>query len=275
MYNTLQNLPMQKLKRVGRILIILYILVATMLYFLQEKIIFLPSKLPQEYIYSFSEPFEEFFLTTEDGSKLNALHFKREAPKGIILYFHGNAGDLSRWGKIASFFAKKEYDVIVMDYRSYGKSTGKLSEAALLKDTQLFYDFTLDNYKEEDIIVYGRSLGAAMAAYVASNNKPAKLVLETPFYNLLEVAKKRFPILPIKWLLKYKFESNKFISKIKCPVTIFHGTEDAVVPYESGKKLFGLVSSKKEFVTVEGGGHNDLIAFKAYNANINKALQIE
>ncbi|GMN08841.1 alpha/beta fold hydrolase [Croceitalea sp. MTPC9] len=266
---------MQKLKRVGRILIILYILVAAMLYFLQEKIIFLTSKLPQEYTYSFSEPFEEFFLTADDGAKLNALQFKRENPKGVILYFHGNAGDLSRWGEIATFFAKKEYDVIVMDYRTYGKSTGKLSEAALLRDAQLFYDYTLDNYKEDDIILYGRSLGASVATYTASKNKPAKLVLETPFYNLLEVARKRFPVLPVKWLLKYKFESNKYIGKVTCPVTIFHGTEDAVVPYESGKKLFSLASSNKEFLTVEGGGHNDLILFKAYNSNINQALQIE
>lgn len=266
---------MQKLKRIGRILLILYILVAAMLYFLQEKIIFLPTKLPQEYTYNFSEPFKEFFLTADDGSKLNALHFTREEPKGVILYFHGNAGDLSRWGEIATFFAKKEYDVIVMDYRTYGKSTGKLSEDALLRDAQLFYNFTVSNYKEEDIIVYGRSLGASVATYIASKNKPAKLVLETPFYNLLEVAKKRFPVLPVKWLLKYKFESNQYIGNVSCPVTIFHGTEDTVIPYESGKKLFSLASSKKEFITVEGGGHNDLVSFKPYTANINKALKIE
>ncbi|WP_350291826.1 alpha/beta hydrolase [uncultured Croceitalea sp.] len=266
---------MQKLKRVGRILLILYILVAAMLYFLQEKIIFLPTKLPQEYVYNFSESFEEFFLTAQDGAKLNGLHFKRKNPKGVILYFHGNAGDLSRWGEIAIFFAKKEYDIIVMDYRTYGKSTGKLSETALFEDAQLFYNFTLEKYEENAIIIYGRSLGASVATYTASKNKPAKLVLETPFYNLLEVAKKRFPVLPVKWLLKYKLESNKYISNIACPITIFHGTEDTVVPYESGKKLFGLATSKKEFITVEGGGHNDLISFKPYTTNINKALKIE
>jgi len=140
-----------------------------MLYFFQEKIIFLPSKLPQDYSYSFSEPFKEFNLAAKDGAKLNGLHFKRENPKGVILYFHGNAGDLARWGEIATFFAQKEYDIVVMDYRTYGKSTGKLSEDALFKDAQLFYDYTLDKYKEEDIIVYGRSLGASIATYTASN----------------------------------------------------------------------------------------------------------
>ena len=243
-----------------------------MLYFFQEKIIFLPSKLPQDYSYSFSEPFEEFYLTAADGAKLNGFHFKRANPKGVILYFHGNAGDLARWGEIAIFFTKKEYDVIVMDYRTYGKSTGKLSEDALFKDAQLFYNFTLGNYKEADIIVYGRSLGAAVATHTASKNKPAKLILETPFYNLHEIAKKRFPILPLKWLLKYKFESNQYITDVSCPITIFHGTEDKVVPYKSGRKLFNLASGKKEFITVDGGGHNDLINFKAYTTTIDRVL---
>ena len=246
-----------------------------MLYFLQEKIIFLPSKLPQDYAYSFSEPFEEFFLTAADGAKLNGLHFKREAPKGVILYFHGNAGDLSEWGESANFFAKKDYDVIAMDYRTYGKSTGKLSEAALLDDTQLFYDYVLEHYKEDEIIVYGRSLGASMATYTASKNKPAKLVLESPFYNLLDVGKKRFPLLPVTWLLKYKFESNKYIVNVTCPITIFHGTDDTVVAYESGKKLYSLATSKKELITIEGGGHNDLMAFKEYTSNIDEALRIK
>jgi fermentation-respiration switch protein FrsA (DUF1100 family) len=263
---------MQKFKKIGFRLLILYLLIASMLYFFQEKIIFLPSQLPQEYVYNFSEPFEEFFLNANDGAKLNGLHFKRENPKGVILYFHGNAGDLARWGEIATFFAKKEYDIVLMDYRTYGKSTGKLSEDALFNDAQLFYDYALQHYKNEDVIVYGRSLGAAIATHTASKNNPAKLILETPFYNLLEIAKKRFPVLPVKWLLKYKFESDKYINNISCPITIFHGTDDTVVPYESGKKLFRLASGKKEFITVEGGGHNDLINFKAYTATIDKAL---
>lgn len=273
MFNILQDHLMQKLKKIGFRLLILYLLIASMLYYFQEKIIFLPSKLPQEFAYNFSEPFEEFFLNATDGAKLNGLYFKRDNPKGAIIYFHGNAGDLSRWGEIVTFFVKKEYDVIVMDYRTYGKSTGKLSEEALFNDAQLFYDYTLDKYEEKDIIVYGRSLGAAIATHTASKNNPSKVILETPFFNLLEVAKKRFPFLPIKWLLDYKFESNKYINNISCPIIIFHGTEDTVVPYESGKKLFSIASSKKEFFTVKGGGHNNLINFKEYTANISRTLK--
>lgn len=240
-----------------------------MLYFLQEKLIFLPTKLDHDHEYVFDQPFTEFFLESKDGARLNALHFKNENPKGVILYFHGNAGDLSRWGNITSFFVDKNYDVIVMDYRTYGKSTGKLSEEALYADAQLFYDYTRQYYKEDVIVVYGRSLGTGIATCVASNNKPMKLVLETPYYSLTDVAKSRFPFLPIETLMKYKIPSNEFIQKVVCPIIIFHGTEDDVVDYGSGKRLFGCIEhSRKQFITIDGGGHNNLIEFDTYQTGI-------
>ncbi len=243
-------------------------------YFMQEKLIFLPTKLAADYEYQFSEPFEELFLETEDGASLNAVHFKTENPKGLILYFHGNAGDLSRWGEIASELTSYHYDVLVMDYRSYGKSTGLISEKNLFDDADLFYNYALKSYSEDDIIVYGRSLGTAFAAFVASENNPRKLILETPFYNLEEIAKKRFPFLPVKYLLKYRFLSNNYIEVASCPVVIFHGTNDSIVPYTSGKKLSELVAEDRlTFVSIEGGEHNNLVNFKEYKQGIVTALK--
>ncbi|MDT0539660.1 alpha/beta hydrolase [Croceitalea sp. P059] len=266
---------MRKFKRVISILIFGYLLISTMLYFLQEKFIFLPSKLNQEHVYQFSEPFKEFFITADDGARLNGIHFKRETSKGVIVYFHGNAGDLSRWGQIATFFAKKEYDVIIMDYRTYGKSNGTLSEQNLFNDAQLFYNYAFKNYSQEDIIIYGRSLGAAIATQLASKTTPSKLVLETPFYNLYDVAKYRFPFLPLKLLLKYKFESNQYIKSVHCPVYIFHGTEDGVVPFNSGKNLYQSANDPKEFIAIEGGGHNDLVDYSEYQEAIDYILSIK
>ncbi len=246
-----------------------------MLYFFQEKLIFQPTKLPQDYQYTFSEPFTEFSLEAKDGAVLNAIHFKREDPKGVILYFHGNAGDLARWGEIATFFTKKGYDVVLMDYRTYGKSTGKLGEDKLFADAQLFYDYVLKRYPEKEILVYGRSLGATFATHVASNNSPAKLVLETPFYNLYAAAKHRFAFLPLKLLLRYRFESNKYIQNVKCPLVIYHGTEDSVVPYESGKQLFEMAPTPKKFITVPHGKHNNLGTFPEYLDSIDAVLSLK
>lgn len=243
-------------------------------YFMQKKLIFLPTKLAAEYQYQFSEPFEEFFLDTEDGARLNAIHFKNENPKGLILYFHGNAGDLSRWGEFASDFTEHGYDVLIMDYRTYGKSTGAISENNLFDDADLFYKYALNSYTEDNIIVYGRSLGTTFATFIASENNPKKLILETPFYNLEEIAQKRFPILPIKYFLKYQFSSNDFITSVKCSIVIFHGTEDNIVPYDSGKKLSKLVTKDAlTFITIAGGEHNNLADYEEYKQGITAALK--
>jgi len=263
------------LKKIGYTLVILYVMLIAALTLFQEKLIFLPSTLASDYVYDFAEPFEEINLETADGALLNAIHFKTENPKGIILYFHGNAGDLSRWGQITSYFTKYNWDVLVMDYRSYGKSTGKLSETALYEDAQLFYDYVSKRYKEEKIILYGRSLGTAFATKVAASNKPGMLILETPFYNLTSVAKKRFPIFPVDYLIKYEFKSNEHIKKVNCKTVIFHGTDDNVVPYESGKKLYELASPAggKHFITIKRGKHNNLSNFNTYKNEIERLLK--
>lgn len=265
---------MQKLKRIVLFGLTLVIVLFTMVYFLQEKLIFLPTTLPQDYNYSFTSDFDEFFLDTVDGARLNALQFHAENPKGIILYFHGNAGDLSRWGKIVEPFTGLGYEVVVMDYRNYGKSTGKLSEDALHSDAQLFYSHAKLQFDEEQIIVLGRSLGASIATKVASNNRPQKLILETPFYSLMDVAKERFSFLPLRHILKYKFTSHEYIQKVRSPIRIFHGTSDSVVPYESGKKLFESIPHEdKKLYTIKNGEHNDLVNFESYQRAIQKELE--
>ncbi len=264
---------MSRLKKVLITTFITYSSGLGILFFFQHKIIFQPKPLPINYIYQFDHPFEELFLKTEDGEHLNAIHFKNKDPKGVILYFHGNKGNLSRWGEISSFFAKKQYDVVVMDYRSYGKSTGTITEEKLYKDAQLFYDYVVANYKEHQVIVYGRSLGTSIATKISSINNPANLILETPFNTMEEVTSHWLPIFPIKSILRYKFPSNKFIKAVKCPVTIYHGTDDGVVPYGSGKRLFeNIQTSNKRMITIGGGSHNDLIKFKKYINTIDQVL---
>lgn len=273
MLNIHQNQVKQKLKKAGIFLLSIYIMVGSLLYFLQEKLLFLPTVLEQNYAFNFSYPFEELFLKTDDDALINALHFKVDNPKGVILYFHGNAGDLSRWGKITEYFAEKQYDVLVMDYRTYGKSTGTLSEKALYNDAQYCYNYLKEQYNENEISLYGRSLGTGIATYLASKNNPKQLILETPYYSMVDVGESRFPIFPIKKLLKYKFPTNKFIKEVTCPITMFHGTDDAVVPYKSAEKLFK-VSPKTltTFITIEGGAHGNLKEFDLYHVQIKKVL---
>lgn len=251
----------------------LYLIIGAALYFLQEKMLFMPDSLPQDYVYSFPGNFEEINLKANDGAVLNALHFKVDNPKGVILYFHGNAGELSRWGIVVQNFVEIQYDVLVMDYRGYGKSTGKLSESALYNDAQLFYDYLLNNYSDEDIVTYGRSLGTTFATYVAAKNNPKQLILEAPFFSIDKVASQRFPIFPARWFLKYHFPTYKYLKEVSSPITIFHGTDDFVIDYSNSEQLSTIkTKGKLTLVTIPGGTHNNLVDYEVYMQTLDSIL---
>ncbi len=248
--------------------------------YFQEKVVFLPTVLPKNHLFDFEENFEEYLLETPFEGKINVLHFKIKNPKGVILYFHGNSGNLNRWGKIASDFTKFGYDILVMDYRGYGKSSGKKNEKFLYSDAQFLYDFAKKNYSEENIIVYGRSLGGAFAIKTASENHPKMVILEATFYNLQDMANRWIPEKvtdKVSPRMTYHFLSNENILKVKVPLYHFHGTKDFVVPIKSGKKLFKTFEKNhpeipKKFIEIKGGNHDDLAKYEMYNSEFKKIL---
>ncbi|MCA9748617.1 MAG: alpha/beta hydrolase, partial [Romboutsia sp.] len=146
------------------------------------------------------------------------------------LYMHGNAGSLRDWGWIYKDFVARGYDILLIDYRTYGKSTGKLSEKNMHSDVTFIYDELKKDYQENQIIIYGRSIGTGMATHIASIRKPKGLVLETPYYSIIDIAKRIVPFLFLEPLLKYKFKSFKFLKTVECPIYFLHGTNDNVVP---------------------------------------------
>jgi len=261
-------------KRIILLIFGLYILLLVGFYLFQEKVIFRPKKLAKNYIYSFDKAFEEVNLTTDDNSVINALHFKVKNPKGIILYYHGNKGNLNRWGPMVSPLTDYGYDIFIMDYRGYGKSNGKRNEKNLYRDAQLCYNHVNQFFKEENIIIYGRSLGGTFATYVASKNNPKQLILEAPFYNLTDLSKRKFSFLPYKYLLKFQFNSNKFIVNIKCPITFLHGDKERLIPLKSGQKLFEtLKKGHAKFVVINNGTHHNLMMSDLYKEKIATLLK--
>ena len=264
---------MKRLKITSAVLVILYAVLLLLAYGFQERMIFLPDVLPANHIYDFRQPYEEFFITAEDGAKLSVVFFQQEHAKGAILYFHGNSGNISDLGHVANLIYGKGYDLFLFDYRTFGKSTGKMSEEALKGDAQLLYDFALRKYKEDNIIIYGRSLGAGIASGLAAANHPQKLILESPFYSGVEIGKYRFPFLPVQWLSRYKFPTSEYVKKINCPIFIFHGTDDSVIPFAQGKRLYEAVPGKnKKIFAIEGGDHKYLYAFDSFARGIGQVL---
>ncbi|MFK7812606.1 MAG: alpha/beta hydrolase [Maribacter sp.] len=254
---------MKRAKRFLKFLLSIIVFILCMFYFFQEKLIFYSSTLPKDYQYQFQTEFEELFLTAQDGAVLNGLHFKAENSKGVILYNHGNAGELDSWGQWGQLLANQySYDVVMWDYRGYGKSTGKRRQQLMLDDGLLFYNYCKGFFKEELITVYGRSLGGFFATHIAKLTKPNMLVLESTPVSILEVASETYPFLPANWLLKFRFQNLENIKKINEPTFLIHGTDDDLIPFEHGKRLFELSNAdNKLFFPIEGGNHNDLSNF--------------
>jgi len=242
----------------------------------QESLIFYPETLPPDYPFAFSGPFEEMAVPVE-AAALNALLFKVPNPKGGVLYFHGNAGSLRTWGDVANEFTTRGYDVVMPDYRGYGKSTAKIrSEDMLHRDAAFAYRYLREHYQENEIVIYGRSLGSGLGVYLAKSSNPRMLILESPFFSFREVAKYHYPFLPdffFNRILRYQIRSDVWISEVRCPVYLMHGTKDEIVPYESSIKLLKLIKKAGKLITVEGGGHNDISDFKVYQDQLDQILK--
>src|SRR6187200_3385471 len=145
----------------------IYLGLMILAYFIQDKFIFKPEKLSQDFQYVYDIPFRELFFEVEPGVRINGLHFSREKPNGLLLYFHGNSRSIKGWAKYARDFYRYNYDVVLVDYRGFGKSTGKRGEQQMLQDMQFVYDTLAVQYSEHHIIVYGRSLGSGFATKIA------------------------------------------------------------------------------------------------------------
>jgi fermentation-respiration switch protein FrsA (DUF1100 family) len=240
----------------------------------QERFIFVRFRVRPTYRFTFQQPFEERWTKAPDGAELHALHFKAEQPKGVVLYFHGNTGSLRRWGGHAVRFLRLDHDVLMPDYRGYGKSRGRLSESALHADAERWYAELLKQWPEDRIVVYGRSLGTGFAVPLAAAHAPRALILESPFANFLEVARHYLSILPYRWILRYPLRNDKAMLRMKCPVYIFHGKRDPVVPFATALRLYARVPAHlhREMITFAKGYHNDLAHFGRYKRALQRIL---
>jgi uncharacterized protein len=251
------------------VLILCYLVTISGIYIFQDKVIFQAVKLKKDFQFEFDLPFQEHVLKTADNEELNFIHFKcKENPKGIIVYFHGNADNLTRWGKYASDFTSLGYDVIMMDYRGYGKSTGTPNEEMLYKDAEMVWNWAKSTCKYTKWIIYGRSLGAAIASELAIDAKPDLLALETPFDDINGALAAK--LVPFKF--RYSFSNKDKLSKSDAKKIIFHGTNDWIVPLSSAEKLKPMLGSKDQMVVISKAGHQNLNEFEIYHTKLKTFL---
>ena len=244
-------------------------------FFLQDRFIFNPEKLHRDFQFKYDTPFKELFFDIEPGVSINGLHFYRPAPDGLILYFHGNSRSIKGWAKYANDFYRYNYDVVLVDYRGFGKSTGKRNEKEMLNDMQFVYERLTEQYPENHIIVYGRSIGSGFATKIASDNKPRYLILDAPYYNFKKVVERFLPVLPIVYVLRYHLRTDLWIRSVTCHTYILHGTKDRLIPIRHSERLQAIRPKKITLIRIHGGGHNNLPRFNEYHSFVRDILKNE
>lgn len=250
-----------------------YAVILLLVYLIQEKFIFKPEILKKDFQYKYDIPFKELFFDIKPGVQINGLHFYRANPKGLILYLHGNTRSIKGWAKYARDFYRYDYDVVLVDYRGFGKSTGERGEQEIFSDLQFVYNSLSAQYGEQHLIVYGRSLGSGFATKIASDNNQRYLILDSPYYNLVKVVERFLPFLPHKYLLRYQLRTDKWIRKVHCHTYIIHGTKDFLIPLSHSEKLQEINPDKITLIRIEGGRHNNLPDFPEYHNFIRDILQ--
>lgn len=245
-----------------------YIVFCAIFYFTQERYVFSTSKLDKGYSYPFHQPYEELFIRANDGKQLNGLLFPARNSRGLIFFLHGNDKAMDYWGHFARFYTNRGYDIFMFDYRGFGKSEGEIeSQQQLLGDVQTAYDEMKKLYDESETLIMGYSLGTAPAAWLASANRPAGLILMAPYFDYVRLIQRVCPIIP-RFIVKYKLETHKYLRNCAAPVALFHGDKDKVIEYEHSVQLSRLLKEEDSFITLHGEEHFDLMSNPQYRQEL-------
>ncbi len=235
--------------------------VAALFYWGQDRLIFQPTVLPASY--SFTVPDVKEVSVPVQGATLSALQFKLPNPKGVVFFLHGNAGNLATWVLDTEFYRRNNYDLFMIDYRGFGKSTGHIeSEAQLHADVLAAWNFIAPQYEGKKRVIFGRSLGTTLAAKLSTEVNADWTALVSPFYSLNAMREEYYPWLPAA-LMRYTFATNEWLPNIKNPVTIVHGKIDALINISQAERLKAL-SPKVELIEIDGGDHVNLHHLASY-----------
>jgi len=227
------------------------------MYLQQVAMTFFPDRLLSATPASWGLAYEDVSLGTEDGVKLHGWYIPRQGSDRVLLFLHGNAGNISHRGDSVAIFHRLGLNVLIFDYRGYGQSQGEPSEQGLYQDAAAAWNYLIEtrNFDSEDIILFGRSLGGAVAAKLASEVQAGGVILESTFSSATDVAGSLFPILSRLVVLRYGFDTAGYLKSVVCPVLVLHSPEDDIIPFYLGEKVFQSANEPKVFVKMQGG-HN-------------------
>jgi len=241
-----------------RVVIFAYAGLGTMLFLFQSRLLYFPDRELSATPQDAGLPFEEVLLTAADGVKIHAWFVPADASRGAVLFCHGNAGNISNRLYTLSFFRRLGMDTLIFDYRGYGRSEGSPSEAGTYLDAEAAWKYLTRRRQvpPERIVVFGRSLGGAVAARIARDHGPAALIVESAFTSIPDLAARMYPVFPVRMLCRFSYNTLEYTKHARCATLVVHSRDDEMIPYSHGRQIFEAANQPKEFLDISGG-HNE------------------
>lgn len=247
--------------RILSFVIVSFFLLNAVFYWLQPGMLFYPLKQLDATPNDWGLQYEDVALKTSDNIQLHGWFVPVENSKKVVLFFHGNGGNISHRGESIMIFNQLGLNVFIIDYRGYGLSEGEITEQGLYNDAMSAWQYLTQQrgYKKSDVIVFGRSLGGAVATQLASLVKPRALILESTFTSVRDMANKVLPVVANFIYLRFNFDTEKRIRQVTVPVLVMHSPDDDIVPFALGKRVFAAANEEKEFYKLRGNHNNGFI----------------
>ena len=240
-----------------------YLVLVLLIFWWQSHLVYFPG-IGREIV---AEPdqaglaYESIEISTADRQILHGWFVPAAEDKGTVLFFHGNAGNISHRLDYLSMFNRLGYNTLIFDYRGYGQSSGKPSEFGTYQDAEAAWRYLTEvkGYVPTSIILFGESLGGAVAAWLASREKPGMLVLASVFTSVPDLASQIYPFLPVRQIARFEYNTFEYLRSVTCPVFVAHSPQDEIVPFTHGQELFQIAPEPKQFLTLQGGHNNGFI----------------
>ena len=238
----------------------IYIMMALRILYIHPYLVYMPRRMMEGTPSRANLDYREIFFKTKDGVILNAWFIPAEEPKATALHCHGNSGNIADRIDTIKIYHNMGISLFIFDYRGYGKSKGSPSEKGTYKDAEAAWNYLVEEMgiAPGDIIISGHSLGGAVAIYLAGKVAPKALIVEGSFTSMTDMGKLFYPYLPIRLLVRHRYNSINHLKKVHCPVLIIHSPDDRVVPFFMGKSLYYAANPPKRFLEIHGS-HNDAI----------------
>lgn len=239
----------------------IYLLLSVVVYLLQGKMVFLSNMPGRALTASPSDiglEFEDVYLLTRDHEQLHGWYVPAATSRGVVLFFHGNAGNISHRLDSIQIFNQLGLDTLIIDYRGYGQSTGSTTEQGTYLDAEAAWTYLVEErgVPPDHIIIFGRSLGGAIGAWLGTQHTPAAVIIESSFTSGVAMARRLYPFLPVRLITRLRYPVEEYAGQLNSPVLVVHSRHDEIIPFEMGRSIYDAVTQRKSFIELRGDHNN-------------------